>query len=148
MSKFRRVIVSLAIVGMVFSVGEAFAAISYDTKVSCSLNGKQRVDSAFMDSLFEIYKLDMSSKTSSRHPAMAVLRGRPKYDRAAVWVMNPAMKCSIGGKNSGKYNVYEYAKSHAGASYSNQVGIRLYGNHCDDQRAGVYCNAYATNVSN
>ncbi len=148
MSKFRRVIVSLAIVGMVFSVGEAFAAISYDTKVSCSLNGKQRVDSAFMDSLFEIYKLDMSSKTSSRHPAMAVLRGRPKYDRAAVWVMNPAMKCSIGGKNSGKYNVYEYAKSHDGASYSNQVGIRLYGNHCDDQRAGVYCNAYATNVSN
>ena len=133
---------------MVFSVGEAFAAISYDTKVSCSLNGKQRVDSAFMDSLFEIYKLDMSSKTSSRHPAMAVLRGRPKYDRAAVWVMNPAMKCSIGGKNSGKYNVYEYAKSHDGASYSNQVGIRLYGNHCDDQRAGVYCNAYATNVSN
>ena len=124
MSKFRRVIVSLAIVGMVFSVGEAFAAISYDTKVSCSLNGKQRVDSAFMDSLFEIYKLDMSSKTSSRHPAMAVLRGRPKYDRAAVWVMNPAMKCSIGGKNSGKYNVYEYAKSHDGASYSNQVGIR------------------------
>ena len=148
MSKFRRVIVSLAIVGMVFSVGEAFAAISYDTKVSCSLNGKQRVDSAFMDSLFEIYKLDMSSKTSSSHPAMAVLRGRPKYDRAAVWVMNPAMKCSIGGKNSGKYNVYEYAKSHDGASYSNQVGIRLYGNHCDDQRAGVYCNAYATNVSN
>ncbi len=148
MSKFRRVIVSLAIVGMVFSVGEAFAAISYDTKVSCSLNGKQRVDSAFMDSLFEIYKLDMSSKTSSRHPAMAVLRGRPKYDRAAVWVMNPAMKCSIGGKNSGKYNVYEYAKNHDGASYSNQVGIRLYGNHCDDQRAGVYCNAYATNVSN
>ena len=148
MSKFRRVIVSLAIVGMVFSVGEAFADISYDTKVSCSLNGKQRVDSAFMDSLFEIYKLDMSSKTSSRHPAMAVLRGRPKYDRAAVWVMNPAMKCSIGGKNSGKYNVYEYAKSHDGASYSNQVGIRLYGNHCDDQRAGVYCNAYATNVSN
>ena len=133
---------------MVFTVGEAFAAISYDTKVSCSLNGKQRVDSAFMDSLFEIYKLDMSSKTSSRHPAMAVLRGRPKYDRAAVWVMNPAMKCSIGGKNSGKYNVYEYAKSHDGASYSNQVGIRLYGNHCDDQRAGVYCNAYATNVSN
>ena len=148
MSKFKRMIVSLAVIGMVFSVSDAFAAVAHDTKVSCSLNGKQRVDSAFMDSLFEIYKLDMSSKTSSRHPAMAVLRGRPKYDRAAVWVMNPAMKCSIGGKNSGKYNVYEYAKSHDGASYSNQVGIRLYGNHCDDQRAGVYCNAYATNVSN
>lgn len=148
MSKFRRVIVSLAIVGMVFSVSDAFAAVAHGTRVSCSLSGKQRIDSAFMDSLFEVYKLEMSCISTSKHPAMAVLRGRPKYDRAAVWVMNPAMKCSIGGKNSGKYNVYEYAKSHDGASYSNQVGIRLYGNHCDDQRAGVYCNAYATNVSN
>ena len=56
MSKFRRVIVSLAIVGMVFSVGEAFAAITYDTKVSCSLNGKHRVDSAFRGCIYYVSK--------------------------------------------------------------------------------------------
>ena len=84
MSKFKRMIVSLAVIGMVFSVSDAFAAVAHGTRVSCSLSGKQRIDSAFMDSLFEVYKLEMSCISTSRHPAMAVLRGRRRLPAGAA----------------------------------------------------------------
>ena len=60
--------------------------------------------------------------------------------------------CSLGGKKCGKsvskrYDVYSYAKSHYDATYSNQVGARLYGHHCDSQKTGCYGTATATNTN-
>lgn len=151
MQKLKRMIVTFAIIGVVLGGIEVMAAVVSGPTIKCSLGGAKSVDSDFMDSSGHYYTLSMTCSSNSAYGTMSVLRGRPVYYQSAEWLMYPALKCSKGGKNSGKYDVYTYAKNHAhqfgSANYSNQVSIRLYGNHCDNQKKGCYGSATATNTN-
>lgn len=150
MNKIRRIAAAVVVLGMVFGASEVMA-LSAGSTTKCSLGGNKRVDSDFVQSSGHYYTLSMTCGSNSAYGTMAVLRGRPVYYQPYEWLMYPALKCAKGKTNSGKYNVYAYAQSHAheygSANYSNEVSIRLYGNHCDNQKTGCYGTATATNTN-
>lgn len=149
MQSIKRMIVTFVILFVVMAGIQANAAVSHNGRsVNCELNAKKKVDSAFMDSVYgHCYILSLSCTPHSAHGVMAVLRGRQRYDKDAVWVMYPALTCSKGKVVSSKYDVYAYARDHGYSSNANQVGIRMYGNHCDNQKTGCYGSALATNTN-
>lgn len=115
--------------------------------VGCSLESKKRADSKFADSVGNKVRLSQSCTKSSKYGSMAVVRGTPKYDSGDVkWLMNPAQKCAKGDTVAREYDIYDYAKkANISFSYTNRFGVRLYGNHCDDQKTGCYASAIARN---
>ena len=111
--KLKRVILTLLVAGIILGSSNSFAAVASGSSATCSLGGKKCVDSAFVDSIYGYYyQLSMKCDSSSKYQTMAVLRGRPRYDQPAKWVMYPALKCPIGKSVSKRYDVYSYAKSH------------------------------------
>ncbi len=135
MYKFRKAIATCAIVGLVFGSVNAMAAVQR----SCSLDGKKCVTSSTEWTTGDYGTLTQKCTSGSRHGTMAVIIGQKADGEAKVWLMYPAQKCAIGHSNTGKYNVGSFAQSHWGSkSYANKFGVRMYGNHCDNQKTGCY----------
>lgn len=152
MKRFRQTAIAFVVAGLIFCCSEALAKVVYTSIVSCSLSGNKVNDSDFMESSHGSYhQLTLKCSKSSKYGIMGVLRGKPTAttsDSSAVWVMYPALKCSIGITASKRYDTYSFAQNHYGkGNKSNYVSIRLYGNHCDDQRTGCYGSATAVNTN-
>lgn len=148
MLKQKKCFISLAIAGLIFCTSTSIAA----TSTSCTLNGKKCEDATFVNSEGDYVTLTMSCNSSSQFGTMAVIRGRKNLptsnmDKEGVWLMYPALKCSIGKTASAKRNIRAYAETHNGLSFSNFFSVRLYGNHCDNQKTGCYGTAKGTSTN-
>lgn len=145
MEKLKKGISLCVVLCMVFGAASAWAAV----RTGCSLEGRKVVDSAFVDSVGGTRaRLTQSCASDSEYGTMAVVRGKTKYDAGtAVWLMYPAQKCAKGRTKSTVYNILDYARSHYGATYANLFSVRMYGNHCDNQKERCYGTALATNIN-
>lgn len=144
MSRVKRYVIALVIAGIVFGASTSFAAVT----TSCSLGGAKLKDSPFEWSTGGKYvTLSMSCASNSSYGTMAVIRGRKTEGGSAIWLMYPALKCEKGRSNSIKKDIEAYASTHGGVAFSNQFGVRQYGNHCDNQKTGCYGTASATNTN-
>lgn len=149
MNKFKRILAVIASIGIVFGANEALAVATY-ASMHVALNEKKYADSEVKgrETNASYYKLYMSCNSSSKFGTMAVLRGRPQLTNGTFeWIMNPALKCAKGNTSTKCYNVEAYAASHSGLNTCNYVSIRIYGNHCDDQRTGCIGSASAINAN-
>lgn len=114
--------------------------------VGCSLEGKKCVDSKFADSVGDYVTITQSCSKTSKYGSMAVVRGIPKYDSGdAKWLMYPAQKCAKGKTVSERRNIRLYAERNNIPAHANRFGVRMYGNHCDNQKTGCYASAIARN---
>lgn len=138
MFKHRRFCAGVLTIFMILSAN----TVSHANTTSCSLNGAKQTDANFVDSCGDYVTLSMKCTAGSAYGTMAVVRGRktmPGYlDTGATWLMYPALKCGIGKSNTTKRNIHEYAKNHGDANMANLFSVRLYGNHCDNQKRGCY----------
>lgn len=145
MEKLKKGISLCVVLCMVFGAASAWAAV----RTGCSLEGRKVVDSAFVYSTGGAnVRLTQNCTSKSAYGTMAVIRGKVNYDSGtAYWLINPAQKCAKGGTSSDTYNILKYATGHYGAKYANMFSIRMYGNHCDNQKDGCYGTALATNTN-
>lgn len=138
MLKHRRFCAGVLMLFMVLSVN----TVSHANTTSCSLNGAKQTDATFVNSAGYYVTLSMKCTAGSAYGTMAVIRGRETYpayaDNAGTWLMYPALKCAIGKSNTTKRNIHEYANNHGNANMANLFSVRLYGNHCDNQKRGCY----------
>lgn len=144
----KEMLIILALFVMLFGATDTLAETRElaSKSVGCTLNGKKCVDSKFVDCVGDYVTLTQSCTKGSKYGSMAVVRGTTKYDGTSVkWLMSIAQKCAKGGTASDRYDIYSYAKKHEILSYTNRVGVRLYGNHCDNQKTGYYASAIAVN---